>query len=100
MGYPFNLKLCDLLIQAQFIIEYRIGSHFGSADLQFRLDDSIFNIFISYQILNPPMIMIMVMMMLSNSKLFHLKLSQYGIQCICICPRLSQVNNDDICQNK
>ena len=108
MGYPFNLKLCDLLIQAHewfwyiiiLNIEYCICSHFGSADLQFRLDDSIFNISISYQILNPPMIMLMVMMMLSNSKRFHLKLSQYGIQCICICPRLSQVNNDDICQNK
>ena len=92
MGYPFNLKLCDLLIQAHewfwyiiiLIIEYCVCSHFGSADLQFRLDVSIFNIFISYQILNPPMIMIMVMMMLSNSKRFHLKLSQYGIQCICI----------------
>ena len=37
---------------------------------------------------------------LNQTKQFHLKLSQYGIQCICICPRLSQVNNDDICQNK
>ena len=55
MGYPFNLKLCDLLIQAH-----------------------------EYQILYPPMIMIMAMMMLSNSKRFHLKLSQYGLQCICI----------------
>ena len=108
MGYPFNLKLCELLIQTHewfwyimiLIIEYCIDSHFGSADLQFRLDDSIFNIFKLYQILNPPMIMIMVMIMLSNSKLFHLELSQYGFQCICICPRISQVNNDDICQNE